>query len=142
MKEFEDFEDLELPRAARIVGVGQILLGGWAMIEILIDLTRSNINFNLTVILLFTGFGLLNRREWAPRVGRVVHIIGAVLVPTCFVFALIDVGAGGNWTVTTSGGNPVVDALLFALSIGVYAFVVWGIFVLGRADVIAACRRR
>ena len=129
-----------LPTAAVIVAVIQIIIGVWTLIEMLIALAQSNVSLDVSVLFLVTGIGLLNKRAWARMVGRVMHIIVMVLVPTCLGMMLLGGGLGGGITATGLSGNPVLDALGVAIAIATYVFHVWAVFVLGRLEVMNACR--
>lgn len=136
-------EERELPKAAVVVAVVQVVIGGWALFDVLGALLRGQISINPMVLFLIAGIGLLARRGWARLLGRALHTLVALLVPTCVGLAALGIGTGASPAVMSpwNGATPAVIAIVIAVAVGVYAVNIWAIVVLGRADVVAACRR-
>lgn len=116
-----------------IVGVVDIIIGGWVTIQVLMALTQGHINLNVTVLLLPAAIGLLMRSNACRVVARVLHMLIPLSIATCFLMASVS---GGSWAVT--GPAPMVG-LGIIIAIAQLAYLVWGFFVLGREDVQHAC---
>ena len=133
----------KLPAAAVVVGVLQILFGAHGLIDMLIKLPAAEYTFNVTILYIPTGIGLLMRRTWGRIFGRALHVVYVMLVPTCLGVTLLGIAAAGvpgaEVAVSISDESPVLQSLKVLFGLLVYGLNVWAIFVLGRAGVIRAC---
>ncbi|MEL7473157.1 MAG: hypothetical protein AAGK04_07560 [Planctomycetota bacterium] len=124
-----------LPTQVKIVGIGDVLLGLWALGEVVLSLANHHLSINFAVLWIPAGIGILMRVNAWRLCSLVLHIIIALIPPVVILLLLI------GWGGVTYRGWSATSAAELALAVVSYAFIVWAIFVLLRPDVRRAFMR-
>jgi hypothetical protein len=127
----------QTPVALKVVAVLFISSGVWTVLEILVSLARNTINFNLGVLGIFIGLGLLRfRRGW--RTCALVYIWLAFILIAVFSLMVLGGGHPEPFYLKLFGQNIGYASPTFALFVAavLFALVVWQYRVLTRPDVV------
>ena len=137
----------ELPTAAKVVAWLFVGFGVLAAIEVVVGLFNDRCSFNLNVLGIPLGIGLLKRSETSRSISVVMLWIAVVLSAVMGIF-LLFMTFSGSGTMSFRGrqirqGDADYRLLLgmglFVALVAIAALEVWMLRILRRADTRAAC---